>query len=150
LQITKALGQLGLKLGPAGVAAMTRRITQTPPGQSSPDEIPATLLREYLLGLKLQKKQSRADWLKDKKQQDAIEQTNRQKEFQKALKGSYYVLPESYYDGMIESFEIISEVRLDEERRDSSILPTTITKNLPLIASLIAGRRQGRGRDVGA
>ena len=54
--ITKALNQVGLKLGPAGVTAMARRITQTQPGQKSPEEIPAEVLKEYLLGLKLQKK----------------------------------------------------------------------------------------------
>ena len=59
---------------------MARRITQTQPGQKSPEEIPAEVLKEYLLGLKLQKKQSRSDWLAAKKQQEAIDQTNREKE----------------------------------------------------------------------
>ncbi|GMI10378.1 hypothetical protein TrVE_jg5615 [Triparma verrucosa] len=106
--VTKALSGLGLKLGPAGQHAMFRRVCGTNSEEATPSAIPASTLRAYFLKLKLSKNIKRSEWAAAKKQQEALEQTKRQKEFQKALAGQVFALEEEFYDSMIESFEIVS------------------------------------------
>jgi len=119
-EITKALSTLGLKLGPAGITALMRRASATPGDAPTPAALSSSVLRDYLLKLKLSRRDGKnplslADWNAAKKQQEAIEQTKRQREFQKALAGNYFELDEEFFDSMIESFEIVSSEVMTRE-----------------------------------
>ncbi|GMH65290.1 hypothetical protein TrLO_g12538 [Triparma laevis f. longispina] len=108
VEVTKALSGLGLKLGPAGQHAMFRRVCGTGSEDDTPAGVPASMLRDYFLNLKLSKNIKRSEWEAEKKQQEALEQAKRQKEFQKGLAGLFFSLEEEHFDSMIESFEIVT------------------------------------------
>ena len=80
--ITKALSTLGLKLGPAGITALMRRVSATPGDASTPTALEASVLRDYLLKLKLSRRDgkdpmNRANWVAAKKQQEVRACTSR-------------------------------------------------------------------------
>ena len=101
-ELATAMADVGLKLGPRGVAAIVRLV-----GTSQSGGVDAEALRNYLLQLKLKKKMSLQEWALQKRGQEEKEQKRKEDEFQKAMHGKRFDLGEEDYDALIRGFELM-------------------------------------------
>jgi len=114
-EITKALADLGLKLGAAGIAVMMRRVSATEVGEDTPPGLDAKTLRAYLLKLKLNKNIDWNEWAAQKKEQKEKATEARNFEFQKALAGLDFNLEDSEFEELISGFNIVPDDVLKKE-----------------------------------
>jgi len=110
------LQSLGLTLGPAGLTALMRTICSTSPSDSAtPTHISPTVLRDYFLKLKLKKEIKWSEWMEKKTTTQQKEKQYQQGQFENALKGERFNLPEDLYNSMIRSFRIVDPTDMEKE-----------------------------------